>query len=148
MGKVVHFEIPADNLDRAKNFYGSIFGWELQTMPMGEGEYTSVMTTDVDEQTRMPLEPGAINGGMMERTEQVSGPVITIDVDGIDDALKKIESEGGSIVTPRTPIPGMGAFAYFKDPEGNVLGLWETTPSTPLTQVSAGRRPQPTRTLR
>ena len=128
MGKVVHFEIPADNLDRAKNFYGSIFGWELQTMPMGEGEYTSVMTTDVDEQTRMPLEPGAINGGMMERTEQVSGPVITIDVDGIDDALKKIESEGGSIVTPRTPIPGMGAFAYFKDPEGNVLGLWETTP--------------------
>jgi predicted enzyme related to lactoylglutathione lyase len=128
VGKVVHFEIPADNLDRAKNFYGSIFGWELQTMPMGEGEYTSVMTTDVDEQTRMPLEPGAINGGMMERTEQVSGPVITIDVDGIDDALKKIESEGGSIVTPRTPIPGMGAFAYFKDPEGNVLGLWETTP--------------------
>ena len=128
MGKVVHFEIPADNLDRAKNFYGSIFGWELQTMPMGEGEYTSVMTTDVNEQTRMPLEPGAINGGMMERTEQVSGPVITIDVDGIDDALKKVESEGGSIVTPRTPIPGMGAFAYFKDPEGNVLGLWETTP--------------------
>ena len=128
MAKVVHFEIPADNVDRAKNFYGSIFGWELQTMPMGEGEYTSVMTTDVDEQTRMPLEPGAINGGMMERTEQVSGPVITIDVDGIDDALKKIESEGGSIVTPRTPIPGMGAFAYFKDPEGNVLGLWETTP--------------------
>jgi predicted enzyme related to lactoylglutathione lyase len=128
VAKVVHFEIPADNVDRAKNFYGSIFGWELQTMPMGEGEYTSVMTTNVDEQTRMPLEPGAINGGMMERTEQVSGPVITIDVDGIDDALKKIESEGGSIVTPRTPIPGMGAFAYFKDPEGNVLGLWETTP--------------------
>ncbi len=128
MAKVVHFEIPADNVDRAKNFYGSIFGWELQTMPMGEGEYTSVKTTDVNEQTRMPLEPGAINGGMMQRTEQVSGPVITIDVDGIDDALKKIESEGGSIVTPRTPIPGMGAFAYFKDPEGNVLGLWETTP--------------------
>jgi predicted enzyme related to lactoylglutathione lyase len=128
VAKVVHFEIPADNVDRAKNFYGSIFGWELQTMPMGEGEYTSVKTTDVNEQTQMPLEPGAINGGMMQRTEQVSGPVITIDVDGIDDALKKIESEGGSIVTPRTPIPGMGAFAYFKDPEGNVLGLWETTP--------------------
>ena len=52
MAKVVHFEIPADNVDRAKNFYGSVFGWELQTMPMGEGsEYTSVKTTDVDEQT-------------------------------------------------------------------------------------------------
>ena len=45
MSKVVHFEIPADNVDRAKNFYGSVFGWELQTMPMGEGEYTTVKTT-------------------------------------------------------------------------------------------------------
>ena len=128
MGKVVHFEIPADNIDRAKNFYGSVFGWELQTMPMGEGEYTSVKTTDVDEQTQLPTEPGAINGGMFQRTETLTSPVITIDVDGIDDALKQIESEGGSTVTPRTPIPGMGAFAYFQDPEGNLMGLWETTP--------------------
>ena len=128
MSKVVHFEIPADDLDRAKNFYGSVFGWELQTMPMNEGEYTSVKTTDVDEQTQLPTEPGAINGGMFVRDERLTTPVITIDVDGIDDALKQIESEGGSTVTPRTAIPGMGAFAYFKDPEGNVMGLWETTP--------------------
>jgi uncharacterized protein len=128
MGKVVHFEIPADDVERAKNFYASVFGWELQTTPMGEGEYTSVRTTAVDEQTQIPTEPGAINGGMMQRTESVSSPVITIDVDGIDDALKQIEDKGGSTVTPRTPIPGMGAFAYFTDPEGNVLGLWETTP--------------------
>lgn len=129
MQKVVHFEIPADDLERAKSFYGSIFGWELQTVPMGEGgEYTSVRTTAVDEQTQMPTEPGAINGGMFQRDEQTpSAPVITIDVDGIDDALKQVEDQGGSVVTPRTPIPGMGAFAYFKDPEGNVLGLWETT---------------------
>jgi uncharacterized protein len=67
---------------------------------------------------------------MFVRNEGVSvtSPVITIDVDGIDDALKQIEAEGGSTVTPRTAIPGMGAFAYFKDPEGNVMGLWETTP--------------------
>jgi len=128
MSKVVHFEIPADDLDRAKGFYGSVFGWELQTVPMNEGEYTSVITTDVDEQTQQPTEPGAINGGMFVRDERVTSPVITIDVDGIDDALKQIEAEGGSTVTPRTAIPGMGAFAYFKDPEGNVLGLWETTP--------------------
>jgi predicted enzyme related to lactoylglutathione lyase len=128
MSKVVHFEIPADDLDRAKGFYGSVFGWELQTTPMNEGEYTSVKTTDVDEQTQLPTEPGAINGGMFVRDERVTAPVITIDVDGIDDALKQIEAEGGSTVTPRTAIPGMGAFAYFKDPEGNVLGLWETTP--------------------
>ena len=128
MSKVVHFEIPADDLDRAKNFYGSVFGWELQTMPMNEGEYTSVRTTDVDEQTQLPTEPGAINGGMFLRDERLTSPVITIDVDGIEDALKQIEAEGGTTVAPRTAIPGMGAFAYFKDPEGNVLGLWETTP--------------------
>ena len=127
MRKVVHFEIPAEDLDRAKKFYDSIFGWELQTMPMADGEYTSIKTTAVDDQTQMPTEPGAINGGMFERTDRLTTPVITIDVDAIDDALKQIEDSGGSTVTPRTPIPGMGAFAYFKDSEGNVLGLWETT---------------------
>lgn len=64
MRKVVHFEIPADDLERAKSFYGSIFGWDLQTMPMPGGDYTIVKTTPVDEQTQMPTEPGAINGGM------------------------------------------------------------------------------------
>jgi uncharacterized protein len=128
MSKVVHFEIPADDVERAKSFYGSVFGWELQTMQMETGEYTSVRTTPVDEQTQLPTEPGAINGGMFVRDERLTTPVITIDVDGIDDALKQIEAEGGSTVTPRTAIPGMGAFAYFKDPEGNVMGLWETTP--------------------
>jgi predicted enzyme related to lactoylglutathione lyase len=130
MHKVVHFEIPADDLDRAKSFYGSVFGWQLQTMPMGEGgEYTVVMTTPVDDQTQLPTEPGAINGGMMKRDGQLTAPVLTVDVDAIDDALSQIEARGGSTVTPRTPIPGMGAYAYFKDPEGNVLGLWETTSS-------------------
>jgi predicted enzyme related to lactoylglutathione lyase len=127
MRKVVHFEIPADDLDRAKNFYGSVFGWKLETMSMPGGEYTIVMTTPVDEQTQLPSEPGAINGGMMQRDERTPSPVLTIDVEGIDDALKEIEAVGGTTVTPRTEIPGMGAFAYFKDPEGNVLGLWETT---------------------
>jgi predicted enzyme related to lactoylglutathione lyase len=128
MPKVVHFEIPADDVDRAKKFYGSVFGWELQTMDMGDGEYTSVKTTATDEQTQLPTEPGAINGGMFQRNERLTSPVITIDVDGIDDALKQVEAEGGSTIQPRTAIPGMGAFAYFKDPEGNVMGLWETTP--------------------
>ena len=127
MHQVVHFEIPADDLDRAKTFYGSVFGWELQSVPMGGGEYTVVKTTPVDEQTQMPTEPGAINGGMMQRDELLRAPVLTIDVDAIDDALREIEAGGGSTVTPRTEIPGMGAFAYFRDPEGNVLGLWETT---------------------
>ena len=126
MRKVVHFEIPAEDLERAKGFYASIFGWQLHTMPMAGGEYTTVVTTPVDEQTQMPTEPGAINGGMMQRDDRTPAPVITIDVGAIDDALTEIESAGGTTVTPRTAIPGMGAFAYLKDPEGNVLGLWET----------------------
>jgi predicted enzyme related to lactoylglutathione lyase len=127
MGKVVHFEIPVDDIDRAKNFYGSIFDWDLQTVQMADGEYTTVIATPVDEQTRMPTEPGAINGGLMQRTETTPAPVVTIEVDAIDQALTQIVKSGGTTVTPRTAIPGMGAFAYFKDSEGNVVGLWETT---------------------
>jgi uncharacterized protein len=89
-------------------------------------QYTIVMTTPIDEKTRFPAEPGAINGGLTERSSDVPSPVITIQVDSIDDALKKIEAGGGSVVQPRTAIPDMGAFAYFKDTENNVLGLWET----------------------
>jgi uncharacterized protein len=125
--KVVHFEIPADDLDRARKFYGAVFDWSLETMPVPGGEYTSVVTTPVDQQTQMPTEPGAINGGMMERNANTPAPVITIDVDAIDAALQVVEAEGGSTVQPRTEIPGMGAFAYFTDSEGNVMGLWETT---------------------
>ena len=127
MDKVVHFEIPADDTARAKAFYGSIFDWQLTDMDMGGGNmYTTLMTVPVDEKSRIPTEPGAINGGLMKRTNDTPSPVVTIDVEGIDDTLKKIEAGGGSTVQPRTEIPGMGAYAYFKDSEGNVVGLWET----------------------
>ena len=74
----------------------------------------------------------ALRASKIMQDKTFANPKITFewnaDVDGIDDALKQIEAEGGSTITPRTPIPGMGAFAYFTDPEGNVMGLWETTP--------------------
>ena len=124
MGKVVHFEIPADDQSRAREFYSAVSGWQLQHME--EMDYTLALTTAVDQQTQVPTEPGAINGGLMNRTAETPAPVITVDVDSIDDSLKQIEASGGSTVTPRTEIPGMGAFAYFKDTEGNVVGLWET----------------------
>jgi predicted enzyme related to lactoylglutathione lyase len=88
--------------------------------------YTTVITTPVDEQTRMPTQPGGINGGMMTRSPEIPGPVLTIEVASIDDALAAIEANGGGTIQARTPIPGMGAFAYFSDSEGNVLGLWES----------------------
>ncbi len=124
MDKMVHFEIPADDMSRATEFYASTFGWQLNTIE--EMDYTIAMTTAIDEATQMPTEPGAINGGMMKRSADTPSPVLTIGVDSIDDSMKKIEAAGGSVVQPRTEIPDMGAFAYFKDPEGNVLGLWES----------------------
>jgi predicted enzyme related to lactoylglutathione lyase len=101
MDKVVHFEIPVDDGARAKEFYRSIFDWQLNDVDMGGGNiYTTVTTTPVDEQSRVPTEPGAINGGLMQRSPDTPAPVLTIGVDGIDDALKKIEAGGGSVVQP------------------------------------------------
>jgi predicted enzyme related to lactoylglutathione lyase len=126
MDKVVHFEITTDDTARAKEFYRSAFDWELVDADMGGGQtYTTIMTVPVDEQSRVPREAGAINGGFTARSKDVPSPVITVQVDAIDESLKKIEAAGGTTVTPRTAIPGMGAFAYFKDSEGNIMGLWE-----------------------
>ena len=122
MRSVVHFEIPADDVARAKDFYRSVFDWQLQDMP--EMDYTIVRTTDVDE-NQMPTTAGAINGGLMRRSPETPAPVLTIDVESVDEALKHVQAAGGRVVRDRTEIPGMGAFAYFTDPEGNTLGLWE-----------------------
>ncbi|MBH0122817.1 VOC family protein [Rhodococcus sp. CX] len=121
-GKVVHFEIPFDDGDRARSFYREAFGWQINEMP--EMDYTIVVTGPTDE-TGMSSEPGYIGGGMMQRGE-AAAPVVTIDVDNIDQALEKIESLGGKTVSPRTPVGTMGFAAYFKDSEGNLMGLWET----------------------
>jgi predicted enzyme related to lactoylglutathione lyase len=123
MRSVVHFEIPADDVARAKEFYRSVFDWQMQDMP--EMNYTVVRTTEVDESTQMPTTAGSINGGLMSRSTETPAPVLTIDVESVDQALKQVEAAGGRVVRERTEIPGMGAFAYFTDPEGNTLGLWE-----------------------
>ncbi len=125
-GRVVHFEIPADDEDRARDFYRQAFGWDVQPMP--EMQYTILSTTETDEQG-LPKDPGAINGGMMKRQPPCTSPVITVDVDDIDAALAKIESLGGSTVRPRIPVGDMGFAAYFTDTEGNVMGLWQTATS-------------------
>ena len=126
MDKVVHFEITFDDQERAKDFYRSVFEWDLMDNDMGNGvSYTTATTVPIDDKM-MPTEPGAINGGFTSKSKETPSPVITIGVDSIDDTLKKVEAGGGSTVTPRTPIENMGAFAYFQDSEGNVMGLWET----------------------
>lgn len=121
-GRVVHFEIPADEPARAEDFYRSAFGWEINSMP--GMEYALLGTTPTDEQG-VPTQAGAINGGMLKRGTPVLAPVITIEVDDIDKALKTITSLGGSTVRPKSPVADMGFSAYFHDPEGNVMGLWQ-----------------------
>lgn len=124
MDKVVHFEIPVDNLERAQKFYKSAFDWMLKPEP--QINYTIVRTTEVDEMN-MPKEPGAINGGMMQRKDPIKNPVITISVENIDEALKKVQSLGGKIVMGKMEVPNVGISAYFQDTEGNILGLWQAT---------------------
>ncbi|MGE0705911.1 MAG: VOC family protein [Vicinamibacterales bacterium] len=122
MNKVVHFEIPFENKQRAMTFYTSAFGWRLQDMP--EMNYVMATTADVDEH-HMPKAPGAINGGLFQRPKEAPAPTIYVGVDSVADAIKKVEVAGGKIVTPMTPIPGMGAYARVADTEGNVLGLFQ-----------------------
>ncbi len=123
MDKVIHFEIPVDDLERAKNFYKTVFGWGLTSVP--EMEYTLIQTVEVDQTTQLPKEAGAINGGMMQREDPFKNPIITVHVENIDEAMKKIESLGGKIVQGKMEVPKMGITAYFVDTEGNLLGLWQ-----------------------
>jgi uncharacterized protein len=122
-GRVVHFEIPFDDGDRARGFYKEAFGWQAMEMP--EMGYTIVMSGPSNDSG--PTESGFINGGMLSREQAAtSGPVLVVDVDSIDAALEKIGGLGGSTVVGKTPVGDMGFAAYFTDPEGNVVGLWET----------------------
>jgi uncharacterized protein len=124
---VVHFEIPADDKDRANGFYQSAFGWNLS--PMQGMDYTIAITTPSDQQTGMPSAPGAINGALFPRTDNLRTPIITIDVEDVDAALAQVESAGGSVAQAKDAVPGMGYYAYFKDTEGNIMGLWQTDSS-------------------
>ena len=126
MDKVVHFEIPADDLARAEKFYGEVFGWQIQSMP--EMNYTIARTAEVDEKM-MIKEPGAINGGMLKRNAVVTVPGITIQVASIDEAIKKVLAGGGQVVKEKVAVGNMGFIAYFKDSESNVLSMWENIAS-------------------
>ncbi len=121
--RVVHFEVPFDDADRARGFYRDVFDWQIQAMP--EMDYTLVSTGPVSDEG-MPSEPGYIGGGMMQRQAPVNTPVITLEVDDIDAALIAIEKHGGSAIGEKMPVGEMGFAAYFNDSEGNLMGLWQT----------------------
>ncbi len=120
--RVIHFEVPFDDADRARNFYRDVFDWQIQPVP--ELSYNMVTTGPVGDQG-MPSEPGYIGGGMMQRQAPVDTPVITLQVDDIDATVKAIEKHGGTAVGEKLDVGGMGFAAYFKDSEGNLMGLWQ-----------------------
>jgi uncharacterized protein len=120
-GRVVHFEVPYDDAERAQSFYADVFGWRIQPMP--EMQYTIVSTGPATDEG-MPAEPGYIGGGMGQRGELLSKPVITIAVDDVNDALERIRDNGGSAIGEPIPVGEMG-IAAFEDSEGNRMGLWQ-----------------------
>ncbi|MCI4364453.1 MAG: VOC family protein [Thermoplasmata archaeon] len=123
-GEVGHFEIPADKPERARKFYSTTFGWKMNEMP--GMDYTMVSTGPVDDQG-MPTKPGSIGGGIGKRGGPLEHPVVTIIVDDLTAAEKSVEKNGGKIIQKKQPIGdgSMGFTGYFKDSEGNTVGLYQ-----------------------
>lgn len=119
MSRVVHFEISADEPERAMEFYRSAFGWCFHRWE-GTEHYWLVMTGHSPE-------PG-IDGGLFLRQGQI-GHINTISVDSLDQAISRIESAGGRIVVDKRAIPGIGWLAYCKDTEDSVFGIIQNDPT-------------------
>ena len=122
---IVHFEIPADDPDRATKFYRELFGWEIQKFAgVGAPEYWTVSTVPKDAKG-MPARPG-VNGGLIRRRHPDHPPVNYIAVESVDEYAKKAKRLGATEVMPKTAVKEMGWFVWLKDTEGNVFALWET----------------------
>ena len=119
MARLVHFEMNVKDVQKTISFYEEVFGWRFQKWD-GPLDYWLIMTGDEDE-------PG-IDGGLGYEEEGFPKVVNTIDVDDIDDIIKKVEYKGGEIVRPKHAVPGVGWLAYFKDSEGVMSGIMQNDP--------------------
>jgi len=131
---VVHFEIPADDVARAKAFYENVFGWKIQQFPMPPGapEYYGVTTRKQGE--------AGIDGGLMKRNMPGQPFANYVQVKAIDDFVGRIAANGGALIMPKQEIaPGMGSIAVFKDPEGNLMGLYQPA-AAPAAKKAAGKK--------
>jgi predicted enzyme related to lactoylglutathione lyase len=123
---VVHFEIPADDPEKLAAFYTGLFGWKIEKFPMDGMDYWGVETVPVDDK-QMPVRPGAINGGLTKRTMPQQMPTNYVQVESVEEFTAKAKGLGATVLIEKTPVMDMGAFALVVDPQGNPLGLWETT---------------------
>lgn len=127
MGRVVHFDIHADDVERAKAFYSAVFDWTFQDWGAFTGSPYWGIVTGPDE------EPG-INGGLMQRPVPVAGPgganafVCTVQVDDYDAVEARILGSGGQVAVPKTALTGMAWQGYYLDPEGNTFGIHQPDP--------------------
>jgi uncharacterized protein len=112
---IVHFEIPADDVESLRKFYSEVFGWTFEKSPMEEMEYWMITTGP----------RGRSVGGGMYRKMAGEGPRNFIAVSDIDEAIGKFSKAGGSEVVGKQEVPGMGWSYIGADPEGNVIALWE-----------------------
>ena len=116
MPRVVHFDIGADDPERAIRFYSDVFGWEVEKW-QGPFDYWLLKTGE-------PTEPG-IDGGLARRQDPSVCTINTINVPSVDDFAKKISANGGKIVQPKQAIPGIGYIVTCQDTEGNTFGIME-----------------------
>jgi predicted enzyme related to lactoylglutathione lyase len=116
MPRPIHFDITADDPDRAAAFYSSAFGWTF-TRWEGPMDYWLVSTGDREQ-------PG-IDGGLGLRQEEGPDVPLTLDVPSVDDSVARVIAAGGSIVRPKMAVPGVGWMAVFADPDGNTFGMME-----------------------
>lgn len=118
MGRVVHFEITADDLERAKKFY-EIFGWQMKDSGMPGGQYWLATTGTGDM---------GIDGAIMPRSFSSQPIINTISVDNLDEMMEKVKASGGKLDGERQTIPDVGDFVYAIDSEGNRFGMLQPLP--------------------
>ena len=124
MDRVCHFEVPYADKDRMEKFYAGVFGWQFMSPP-GDMPYTFAITTEVDENMQYK-KAGGINGGTYQRGDDVAtSPVIVIEVESCEQRIKDVEAAGGSRIMGPHQVGEMGIYAQVKDPEDNIIGLWQ-----------------------
>jgi predicted enzyme related to lactoylglutathione lyase len=124
MNPVIHFEMPAEDRKRMSNFYTQAFGWQTQQLGAEMGEYVLATTTESDENGR-PKNPGTINGGFFQKTNDIPSqyPSVVIGVQDIKEQMKKVQSAGGKVLGEPMEIPGIGWYVSFFDTEGNRVSM-------------------------
>jgi predicted enzyme related to lactoylglutathione lyase len=116
MSAIVHFDVPAEDIERAKKFYSTLLGWKFESFP--EMQYNLITTTNLDGT------PG-VGGGMGKRMEPSQRMMNYFGVSSLDTAMKQVKSLGGRILTDKMAVPRMGYLVNCVDTEGNAFGLWE-----------------------